>query len=451
MRGDKEYEVPNTELDNTKNKLTLIAKKAEAELRLKFTSQIHLLNEEYLYECFKQLKRGKAPGIDGRTAESYSKDEIKSAISQLVKDMKTQKYRPKSVRRVYIPKANGKQRPLGIPTVVDRVLQRAVANILEPLYEPLFRDCSYGFRSNRSAHDALKAVNHMVMGQKVNWIIDADIKDFFGNVNHDWLMKCLKQRINEPNLLKLIKLFLKAGVMDKGINEQTTKGTPQGGIVSPILANIYLHYVLDLWFELKEVPKQKGYAELVRYADDFVIGAQHKAEAYAMLEDIRQRLIEFGLELAEDKTHILEFGRFAEHNLKNRGQGKPETFDFLGFTHHCSTTRDGRFVLKVKTSRKKYSAAIAKLKLWLMLNRILPIKLIWKALALKLQGHYNYYGLSGNFDAIKQYYYHTRRLVFKWLNRRSQKKSWNWEQFQIYWDKHQLPKPELKYAIYNTW
>lgn len=443
--------MPYSEMDNTKNKLTLIAKKAKAELRLKFTSQIHLLNEEYLYECFKQLKRGKAPGIDGRTVESYSEDEIKSAISQLVKDLKAQKYRPSAVRRVYIPKANGKQRPLGIPTVMDKVLQRAVANILEPLYEPLFRDCSYGFRPNRSAHDALKAVNHMVMGQKVNWIIDADIKDFFGNVNHDWLMKCLKERINEPNLLRLIKLFLKAGVMNKGINEQTTKGTPQGGIVSPILANIYLHYVLDLWFELKEVPKQKGYAELVRYADDFVIGAQHKAEAISMLADIRTRLAEFGLELAEDKTHILEFGRFAERNRKKQGQGKPETFDFLGFTHHCSTTRDGRFALKVKTGRKKYTAALAKLKLWLMLNRVLPIKLIWKALALKLQGHYNYYGLSGNFTAIKLYYYHTRLLVFKWLNRRSQKKSWNWEQFQIYWNKHQLPKPELKYAIYNTW
>lgn len=422
-----------------------------AEPRLKFTSHMHLLNEEYLRDCYKQLKRGKAPGVDGRTAESYSEDEIKSAISQLVKELKAQKYRPKPVRRVFIPKANGKQRPLGIPVVMDRILQRAVANILEPLYEPLFRDCSYGFRPNRSAHGALKAVNHMTMGQKVNWIIEADIKDFFTNVNHDWLMECLKQRINEPNLLRLIKQFLKAGVINSGTMETTTKGTPQGGIVSPILANIYLHYVLDLWFELKEVPKQSGHAELVRYADDFVIGAQHKAEAFRMLEDIRQRLAEFGLTLAEDKTHILEFGRFAAHNRKKRGQGKPETFDFLGFTHYCSTTRDGRFALKVKTSRKKYTAAILKQKLWLKMARTYPIKSIWKALARKLQGHYNYYGLSGNFVAIKQFYYHTRQLVFKWLNRRSQKRTWNWNQFHIYWDKHQLPKPEVRYAIYNTW
>jgi group II intron reverse transcriptase/maturase len=438
-------------LDTTKYKLTLIAKKAKADLRLKFTSQMHLLDEEYLMKCFKELKAHKAPGVDRRTVESYTEDEIKLAISQLVKDLKTQKYRPQPVRRVYIPKANGKQRPLGIPVVMDRILQRAVANILEPLYEPLFRNCSYGFRPGRSAHDALKAVNHMVMGQKVHWIIDADIKDFFGNVNHDWLMECLKQRIKEPNLLRLIRQFLKAGVMEGGTWERTLKGTPQGGIVSPILANIYLHYVLDLWLELKEAPQQSGYVQLVRYADDFVIGVQYKHEAIAMLEAIRQRLAKFGLELSEEKTHILEFGRYASRNRKSRGQGKPETFDFLGFTHYCSTTRDGRFSSKVKTSRKKFAAAILNQKLWLRKARTRPIKEIWQTLALKLQGHYNYYGISGNFQAIKRYYEHNRALTFKWLNRRSQKRTWNWKEFQVYLEKHPLPQPKVKYAIYNTW
>jgi group II intron reverse transcriptase/maturase len=450
MRG-KGILVPDSELDNTKYKLTLIAKKAEAEPKLKFTSQMHLLDEQYLMKCFKVLKANKAPGVDRRTVESYSKDEIKAAVSQLVEDLKTQKYRPQPVRRVFIPKANGKQRPLGIPVVMDRILQRAVANILEPLYEPLFRDCSYGFRPGRSAHDALKAVNHMVMGQKVNWIIDADIKDFFGNVNHTWLMECLKQRINEPNLLRLIQRFLKAGVMEGGTWERTLKGTPQGGIVSPILANIYLHYVLDLWFELKEAPQQSGHAQLVRYADDFVIGAQHKHEAYAMLEDIRQRLAKFGLELSEEKTHILEFGRYAARNRGNRGQGKPESFDFLGFRHYCSTTRDGRFSLKVETSRKKFAAAVLSQKLWFKRVRTQPIKRIWRTLASKLQGHYNYYGVSGNFAAVKYYYRQNRALAFKWLNRRSQKRSWNWEEFQVYLDTHPLPQPKVNYAIYNTW
>jgi len=239
--------------------------------------------------------------------------------------------------------------------------------------------------------------------------------------------------------------------MDKGIMATTAKGTPQGGVVSPILANIYLHYVLDLWFELKEIPKQSGHTELVRYADDFVIGTQHKAEAYAMLEDIKQRLNKFGLELAEDKTRILEFGRFAEPNLRKRGQGKPKSFDFLGFTHYCSTTRDGRFSLKLKTSKKKYEAAILNQKDWLRAVRTQPIRKIWKTLAAKLQGHYNYYGVSGNFEAIKRYYEHSRELAFKWLNRRSQKRTWSWEEFQVYLDKHPLPRPKVKYAIYNTW
>lgn len=443
--------MPYSEMDTTKYRLTFIAKKAKAEPGLKFTSLMYLLNEDYLLECYRELSTHKAPGVDGRTAESYTEDEIKEAISQLVNGMKTQKYRPQPVRRVYIPKANGKQRPLGIPTVMDKIVQRAVANILEPLYEPLFKDCSYGFRPNRSAHEALKAVNHMVMGQKVNWIIDADIKDFFGNVNHDWLIECLKQRISDPRLLELIAKFLKAGVMENGTLEPTLKGTPQGGIVSPILANIYLHYVLDLWFELKEKKQQSGHAELVRYADDFVIGAQHEAEALRMLEDIRQRLAKFGLELAEDKTHILEFGRFAERNLRNRGQGKPDTFDFLGFTHYCSTTKDGRFAIKLTTSQKRFTVAIRAQKEWLKAMRQQPIAKIWQTLALKLQGHYRYYGVSGNFEAIKSYYEQTEFLTFQWLNRRSQKRSWNRQQFQVCLERHPLPQPKVTYAIYNTW
>jgi RNA-directed DNA polymerase len=437
-------------MDTTKFKLTLIAEKAMANPNLRFTSLMHLCNEQYLLECFEQLSCKKAPGIDQRTVESYSKQEIKEAIHQLVTSLKTHQYKPQPVRRVYIPKANGKQRPLGIPTVMDRILQRAIANILEPLYEPLFQDNSYGFRPNRSAHQAIKAVNHMVMAQKVNWIIDADIRDFFGTVNHDWLMECLKQRISDPNLLRLITQFLKSGVLEAGIQKRTDQGTPQGGIVSPILANIYLHYVLDLWFELKEKKQLRGYIELVRYADDFVVGVQYEHESHLLLQHISERLTKFGLSLAEDKTRIVEFGRFVAHNREARHQTKPETFDFLGFTHYCSKTRDGRFASKVKTSRKKFTAAIRRQKDWLKVARTLQIRNSWKLLALKLQGHYNYYGVSGNFEAIKRFYYLTRRLAFKWLNRRSQKKSWNWEQFKNFETKHPLPKPELNYVVYNN-
>lgn len=445
--------MPYTEVDNTtKFKLTLIAKKAKYQPKLKFTSLAHLLNVEYLLECFSELKAHKAPGVDRRTLESYSQAEITEALTQVTASLKDHTYRPQPVRRVFIPKANGKTRPLGIPTVIDKTLQLACAKILELLYESLFLNLSYGFRPNRNAHEALKALNHMVMGQKVNWIIDADIQGFFDNVNHDWLMKCLTQRISDPNFLWLIRKFLKAGVMTEGRVQQTTQGTPQGGVISPILANIYLHYVLDLWFRVKEQSELTGFAQLIRYADDFVVGVQTKWEANKILQDIRQRFAQFGLPLAEDKTRILEFGRFAKENISKRGGSNPQTFDFLGFTHYCSQTRDGRFAIKVKTARKKFTAAMKTQNIWLKTVRNLTVlPNIWKILALKLQGHYQYYGMSGNFQGIKSYYAETIKLTYKWMNRRSEKKTWNWETFRKYLTQHPLPKPKLTYAIYNTW
>lgn len=444
--------MPYTEVENnTIFKLTLITKKAKEQRKLKFTSLMHLLNSEYLLTCFKELKENKAPGIDKRTVGSYEELEIKDLITQTVKDLKSHNYIPQPVRRVFIPKANGKQRPLGIPTSIDKVVQLACAKILEPLFEPLFLNLSYGFRPAKSAHQALTAVNHMVMGQKVNWIIDADIKGYFDNVNHDKMIRCLQERISDPNFLNLIKRFLKASVMTNGTLEKSNKGTPQGGIISPILANIYLHYVLDLWFTVREQKQLKGYSQLVRYADDFVIGCQHKHEAEKILQDIKTRFAEFGLDLAEDKTRILEFGRFAEDNHLKRNQDKPNTFDFLGFTHYCSKTRDGRFAIKVKTNRKKFTNSLKAFTLWIkaMRNRYL-LKDLWKSIALKLKGHYNYYGLSGNFESIKSYYEYVRQIIFKWTNRRSQKKSWNWDEFNKYLITYPLPKPKLTYVLYNT-
>ena len=378
--------MPDTELEyNTKAKLSLITKKAAHDRTLKFTSLIHLLNdEEYLHQCFCELERGKAAGVDTRTKESYTETEIRQAIADLVQQLKTRKYRPQPVRRVFIPKSNGKIRPLGIPTVMDKVVQMAVAKILEPIFEPLFLNTSYGYRPKRNAHKALKAINDMLMGQKVNWVVDADIKAFFDSVNHDWMMKCLKQRISDPNFLALIRRMLKAGVITEGVRANTEQGTPQGGIISPILANIYLHYVLDLWFEKKMKPTLKGYAGMVRYADDFVIGCQYPEEAQKIAQSIKDRLAKFGLTLAEDKTRVIEFGRFARERRRERGKGKPETFTFLGFTHYCATIRKGSFVVRHKTSRQKYQASMKRLKGWMRsMKNMRALPELWNTLALK--------------------------------------------------------------------
>lgn len=445
-------EVPDTEKEyNTAMKLILIARKAKEEPKLKFTSLMHLLNVEYLKECFGELKRNRAGGVDGRTVESYSAEEIEWELKRLVERLKSRKYRPQAARRVYIEKTGGGNRPLGIPTVIDRILQRALSRILEPIYEPLFLKESYGFRKGRSAHECLKELNHVLMGKKVNWIIDADIKGFFDHVEHGWMEKCLEQRIVDPAFKVLIRRFMKAGVMEEGRAIATARGTPQGGNLSPMLANIYLHYVLDVWFQSVKT-QFKGEVYLVRYADDFIVGAQYEHEARQILEELRQRLAKFGLELSPGKTGIKEFGRFAARNHRQRGQGKPETFDFLGFTHYCTTTRDGRFMVRVKTSRKKMNKTIVGMNRWLKAVRNLkPLNEIWEMLIMKLRGHYNYYGLSGNFPGINRYYTKTRNLVFKWMNRRSQKRTWNWESFEQFLAKHPLPKPRLTYAIYNTW
>jgi len=446
--------VPYPKMETTTaTKLTLIAKKAREDKELKFTSLIHHLNEEYLLSCFKDLKRGKAPGIDQRTKESYTDQEIKAVITQTVLDMKANKYRPQPVKRVYIQKENNKQRPLGLPTVIDKTIQLAAKNILEPIYEPIFLNCSYGYRPQRDAHQALKAVNHMIMQKKINWVIDADIKGFFDHINHYWLMECLSQRIKDPKFKSLIWKFLKSGILQEETYQPTEQGTPQGGIISPVLANIYLHYVLDLWFEVEAKKEIKGDIQLIRYADDFIIGLQHKDQADKLLNLLKYRLAKFNLTLSEDKTRIIEFGRFARENHRKRNQGKPKTFDFLGFTHYCSTTRDGRFRPGTKTSSKRMRRSIASMSIWLksVRNR-LKGEDIWKLLKAKLQGHYNYYGISGNFKCIKYFYYKTRLLTFKWLNRRSQKKTFSsWPDFNKYIENHPLPIPKLTFQIYNTW
>lgn len=448
--------MPYTAMENktysTATKLTLIAKRSKEKPQEKFTSLMHLLTEEYLVECYKELKRGKAAGVDGITKESYTDESIKQAIKETVAEIKAKRYKPQPARRVFIMKANGKQRPLGIPTIIDKVVQLAIKKIVEIIYEPHFLDSSYGFRPGRNCHQALKAVHEMVMTKPINWIIDVDIKGFFDNVDHDWLIKCLEEKISDPNFKSLIIKFLKAGVMEDGKYSKTDKGTPQGGILSPLLANIYLHYCLDLWFEVVEKKKIKGYTQIIRYADDFIIGTQTEIEAHQILADLKERLSKFKLEVSIEKTGIKEFGRYAEQNSKNRGKNKTDTFDFLGFTHYCSKSRRGYFLMKAKTSKKRQTKALKEMNIWLKKTRNrIKVKQLWTRLASKMRGHFNYYGISANSRSINNFHYQTIKLVFKWMNRRSQKKSFNWKTFDNYTKLYPLPKPILAFNLYDIW
>ncbi|MDA2921742.1 group II intron reverse transcriptase/maturase [Patescibacteria group bacterium AH-259-L07] len=444
-------QVPYTEMENsTATKLTLITKRSIHRPQEKFISLAHLLNVPYLIDCFQELNKNKAAGIDGKRAEHYTDEIIKQEIAQTVAKMKAKKYKPKPVRRVYIPKSGNKHRPLGIPTVIDKTIQLGIKKILEAIFEPHFLNFSYGFRPNKNCHQALKAVYRMIMTKPVNWIIDVDIKEFFDNVDHHWLIKCLNQKIKDPNFRSIIIKFLKAGVMEQGKYYEVDKGTPQGGVLSPMLANIYLHYVLDLWFETRETKQIKGYTEIIRYADDFIIGAQTKQEAEQILKDLKERLQKFNLKLSKER--IIEFGRYAQENSRNRGKRKPDTFDFLGLTHYCTKSRKGNFLIRAKTSHKRMRKKLKELNQWLKaIRNMVKAEEIWKILSAKLRGHYNYYGISGNSRSIQIYYYHTLRLTFKWMNRRSQKQSFNWPKFTEYLKRYPLPKPALVYNMYDIW
>jgi len=430
-------------------KLNLISEIARRDDRCKIDNVAYLLNEANLKECFYMLKQGKAAGIDGIGIEEYEQT-LDENLRDLVARMKRQAYHPQPVRRTYIPKANGKLRPLGIPSTEDKIVQMGIARILEAIYEGDFLDFSYGFRPSRNCHQAIERLNTVIMTMPINHVIDADIKGFFDNVDHNWMVKFLGHRISDPNLLRLIARFLKNGYMEEGKFNASDKGTPQGGIVSPILANIYLHYALDLWVERVVKPRCRGTVEIVRYADDFVICVQFKDEAAWILEALKERLGKFSLELAEDKTRIIEFGRYARTNAKKRNE-KPATFNFLGFTHYVDISRKGFFKLGRKTDRKKMTAKLKEMKIWLKSVRTIPIREWWPVLKAKLLGHFRYYGVSGNSRSIGTYHYLTERLVFKWINRRSQKHSMNWSEFSAFLKRYELPKPRIYHNLFTLW
>jgi len=374
---------------------------------------------------------------------------LKENLKDLVRRMKAKQYRPQAVRRVFIPKQDGSKRGLGIPAVEDKVVQMGIKRILEAIYEADFLDVSYGFRPGRSCHKALEALDKAVMTKSVNCVVDMDIEKFFDTIDHGWLMKCLRERVTDGSLLRLIELFLKAGVMEEGRYIRTDKGTPQGGIISPVLANIYLHYILDLWYEKKIRKEQLGYSSLIRYADDFVVCFKNHYEGEAFAEQLKERLGKFGLKIAESKSRVILFGRYAQERAQSRGE-QAATFDFLGFTHYNAGTRKGKFRMGRKTSGKKYKSAMKAMNEWLKkVRNAVELKEWWKVLASKLTGHYHYYGVSGNSHRINAFYSDTCKLTYKWINRRSQRHSYNWKQFRSFITYNPLPKPTIYQPTYT--
>jgi len=428
--------------------LRRIAEKARKEPGFKFTSLYHLLNEELLRECFQRLRKDAAAGIDDLTKEEYAEN-LDANLSDLIGRLHRMAYRPQPVRRTYIPKpGSAKQRPLGIPCFEDKLVQAGLVRILEAVYEQDFIGDSYGFRPGRSCHTALRALSDSVEGNPVNHIVEADIKGFFDSVNQEWLLKFLEHRIGDQRLLRMVKRFLKAGVYEDGSITISDEGTPQGGVISPLLANIYLHYALDLWFEKVIRNHCTGYARLIRYADDFVVCLQYEQDAVKFRDDLGQRLGKFGLEVEPTKTRVVKFGRFVVQNAKAKGN-RPETFDFLGFTHYCGTRRDGTgFRMKRVTARKKFTAKVRVFKEWLKKARTMKTAELWAGAKAKLRGHFAYYGVTDNLPGIKRFAAEVEKLLFKWLNRRGKRGCLTWHKFCAMLKRFPLPQPRITVRMF---
>lgn len=407
---------------------------------------MHYVNKENLAKEHKLQKSGKATGIDKVSKEQYAEN-LDENLENLIARMKTFSYRPQAVRRTYIPKTGSdKMRPLGIPAYEDRLVQGVMRKILDQIYEWKFYDFSYGFRQGRNCHMAIREINQIVMTTKVNYVVDADIKGFFDNVDHKWLMKFLENDIQDKNYLRYIVRFLKSGIIEDMKYYESDKGTPQGGLISPVLANVYLHYVLDMWFDKVVKKRCKGEAYIVRYADDFVCFFQYENEARYFYQVLKERLKKFNLELAEDKSKIMRFGRFAKQNSKN---GKTENFDFLGFTFINGETLTEKYRIIYRTSKKKLKAKKQAVKEWLRQNIHGKPSDTIELLNKKLIGHYAYYGISGNYQSLLNFYRFIVSAFYKALTRRSQRAYLSWKRYQSLLRKHPIVQPKLYVNIWT--
>jgi RNA-directed DNA polymerase len=412
---------------------------AERDKDVRFTALLHHVDVESLRAAYLALRRQAAPGVDGVTWEAYGRD-LEANLQDLHGGLHRGAYRAKPSRRVYIPKADGRQRPLGIAAMEDKIVQSAIVGVLNAIYEADFLGFSYGFRPGRSQHDALDALAVGIKRKKVNWVLDSDVADFFTSLDHGWLRKFLEHRIGDNRVLRLIQQWLDAGVIEDEVWAECEEGTPQGATVSPLLANVYLHYVFDLWAKRWRRRQAHGDMVIVRFADDFIVGFEHREDAERFQAELSERFAKFGLELKAEKTRLIEFGRDAARNRAARGLGKPETFDFLGFTHISGKTRGGRFTVRRITIAKRMRAKLKEVKTELMRRMHLPVPEVGQWLARVVRGHLNYYAVPGNTDAIAAFCSEIQRLWHWALRRRSQRTKVTWERMRRLF-KRWLPAP----------
>jgi len=402
-----------------------VRKAARENKEMRFTALLHHLTVDLLRESFYSLKRKAAPGVDGVTWPEYESG-LENRLVDLHGRVHRGAYRALPSRRVYIQKEDGRQRPLGVAALEDKIVQQAVVTILNQIYEEDFLGFSYGFRPGRSQHDALDALSYALLKKKVNYIMDADIRGFFDNLDKSWMIQFMEHRVADPRILQLIRKWLKAGVMEEGQWSEPQTGTAQGSVISPLLANVYLHYSFDLWVNVWRKKRAQGEVVVIRYADDSIAGFQYETDADRFLENLRERLTKFGLELHPDKTRRIEFGRFAEENRKRRGEGKPETFDFLGFTHISGKNSLGRFMVRRTTIRKRMRSKLRQIQQQLHQRMHDPVPRTGRWLQSIVQGHFNYYAVPGNLKSLGMFRDRVLALWWRTLRRRSQKHRISW-------------------------
>jgi RNA-directed DNA polymerase len=431
------------------NGLDRIREAAARDRNLRFTSLMHHITEELLREAYYALKRDAATGVDDVTWHEYGEG-LENRITDLHNRVQSGRFRAKPSKRVWIPKPDGRQRPIGITALEDKIIQQAAVRVLNHIYEKDFLGFSYGFRPERSQHNALDAIWVGITQRKVSWVLDADIKSFFDTINHAWLMKFLERRIGDPRMLRLIRKWLRAGVSEDGEWSKTEVGTPQGSVISPLLSNIYLHYVLDEWVQAWRKSKAIGEIIIVRYADDFVMGFQYQREAERFLEEMKERFAEHGLEIHSEKTRLIEFGRFAEANRTERREGKPETFDFLGFTHICSRTLKGnRFTIRRKTIAKRLRAKLKAVRIEIIRRRHEPVPVLGKWLRSVMRGHLNYFAVPGNKKALDAFRTEINKAWLYALRRRSHKaRNLTWDRMKRL-IKTWIPTAKIKHPYPN--